>query len=61
MSWCVVMMEEPGVVSPQLSEVLFSWHFLLDVSALRDNSKVSLSAPDVRSLNVEYLDLRSRK
>jgi hypothetical protein len=43
MSWLIVMMEEPGVVSPQLSD-FFSRHFLLDVSALRDNTSNSLFA-----------------
>jgi hypothetical protein len=30
------------------TEVFFSWHFLLDSSALQDNSSDSLFAPDVR-------------
>jgi hypothetical protein len=47
MNWHIVMMKDPGVVSPQLRS--FSPDiFLLDVSAVQDNTISSLFAPDVR-------------
>jgi hypothetical protein len=36
------------------TEVFFSWHFLLDVSALWDNTSDSLFAPDVRIHDAQH-------
>jgi hypothetical protein len=47
MNWRIVMLEEPGVVSPQLrsfSPDIFSWTF----QHLRDNTSDSLFARDIR-------------
>jgi hypothetical protein len=47
MSWHIVMMEEPGIVSPRLRS------FSPDISALYDNTSISLFAPDVRILDAQ--------
>jgi hypothetical protein len=53
MSWHIVMMKEPGVVSPQLRSFSPDY-FFLDVSALYDNTRSSLFAPDVRIHDAQH-------
>jgi hypothetical protein len=46
------MIEEPGVISPQLSS--FSPDIFLDVSELEDNTSDSLFAPDTRIHDAQH-------
>jgi hypothetical protein len=57
MSWRIVMMEEPGVVSPQLRSFFFLTFFLRCFS----NTSESLFTPDIRIHDAQHPRCKKKK